>query len=61
MECDSKANTLKPYLDCIQTTLRATLVLQNFPSESVERHNKPEIEIQWDASLSFHPDRPRYR
>lgn len=46
MGCDSKANTLKPYLDCIQTTLRATLVLQNFPSESVERHNKPEVEIQ---------------
>ncbi|KNB43443.1 actin-like protein [Blastocystis sp. subtype 4] len=40
------ANTLKPYLDCIQTTLRSTLILQNFPSESVERHNKPEIEIQ---------------
>ncbi|KAK8816332.1 Actin-related protein 2/3 complex, subunit 4 [Blastocystis sp. ATCC 50177/Nand II] len=38
------ANTLKPYLDCIETTLRATLVLQNFPSESVERHNKPEVE-----------------
>ena len=46
VKCDSKANTLKPYLDCIQTTLRSTLVLQNFPSESVERHNKPEIEIQ---------------
>ena len=33
-------------MDCVQTTLRAALVLQNFPSETVERHNKPEIEIQ---------------
>ena len=49
------ANTLKPYLDCIQTTLRATLVLQNFPSESVERHNKPEVEYSSSKISTMKP------
>jgi len=40
------ANTLKPYLDCIRATLNAALCLRNFPSQLVERHNKPEVETR---------------
>ena len=37
--------SLKPYLDCIRETLHAALCVSNFPSQIVERHNKPEIEV----------------
>lgn len=40
----SQANTLKPYLDAIRSTLTAAICLQNFSSQEVERHNKPEVE-----------------
>ena len=36
---------LKPYLDCIKATLNAALCVENFASQIVERHNKPEIEV----------------
>jgi actin related protein 2/3 complex subunit 4 len=39
------SSTLKPYLNCVRTTLDAALCLRNFPSQTVERHNKPEVEI----------------
>ena len=38
-------SALKPYLDVIRETLNAALCLQNFASQIVERHNKPEIEV----------------
>mmetsp|Transcript_340 Transcript_340/g.1170 ORF Transcript_340/g.1170 Transcript_340/m.1170 type:complete len:173 (+) Transcript_340:64-582(+) len=40
------ANTLKPYLVAIRHTLNAALCLQNFPSQTVERQNRPEVEIR---------------
>mmetsp|Transcript_17136 Transcript_17136/g.15468 ORF Transcript_17136/g.15468 Transcript_17136/m.15468 type:complete len:172 (+) Transcript_17136:50-565(+) len=40
------ANALKSYLDCVNKTLDAALCLRNFPSQNVERHNKPEVEIK---------------
>ena len=36
---------LKPYLDCIKATLQAALCVENFASQIVERHNKPEVEV----------------
>mmetsp|Transcript_8928 Transcript_8928/g.28367 ORF Transcript_8928/g.28367 Transcript_8928/m.28367 type:complete len:212 (+) Transcript_8928:75-710(+) len=36
------AATYKPYLNCVRSTLKAALCLRNFPSQIVERHNKPE-------------------
>lgn len=36
---------LKPYLDCIKATLHSALCIENFASQIVERHNKPEIEV----------------
>lgn len=38
-------SALKPYLDAIKTTLHASLCIENFASQIVERHNKPEIEV----------------
>lgn len=43
-----QANTLRPYLNAIRGTLDAALCLRNFPSQTVERHNKPEVEIRSD-------------
>merc|ERR1719240_1394809 len=36
----------RPYLDTIRHTLSAALCLQNYPSQVVERQNRPEIEFQ---------------
>mmetsp|Transcript_2898 Transcript_2898/g.6741 ORF Transcript_2898/g.6741 Transcript_2898/m.6741 type:complete len:170 (-) Transcript_2898:116-625(-) len=49
------ANTLKPYLDCIRTTLTASMCLRNFPSQIVERHNKPEVEVRGSRELLLQP------
>ncbi|WFD14142.1 Arp complex subunit [Malassezia arunalokei] len=40
------SNTLRPYLECVRSTLTAALTLQNFGSQVVERHNIPEVEAQ---------------
>eukprot|EP00403_Amphidinium_massartii_P034431 CAMPEP_0178437364 /NCGR_PEP_ID=MMETSP0689_2-20121128/34950_1 /TAXON_ID=160604 /ORGANISM="Amphidinium massartii, Strain CS-259" /LENGTH=163 /DNA_ID=CAMNT_0020059555 /DNA_START=76 /DNA_END=563 /DNA_ORIENTATION=+ len=40
------ANTLKPYLSAIRHTLNAALCIRNYPSQTVERQNRPEIEMQ---------------
>ncbi|CAE8672195.1 unnamed protein product [Polarella glacialis] len=40
------AHTLKPYLEVIRHTLNSALCLQNYPSQVVERQNRPEIEFQ---------------
>ena len=40
------SSALRPYLDAIKETLNAALCLQNFASQIVERHNKPEVEIR---------------
>ncbi|KAJ5078783.1 arp2/3 complex 20 kd subunit [Anaeramoeba ignava] len=49
------AATLKPYLDCIRSTLTASLCLQSFSSQEVERHNKPEVESQKSKELICKP------
>ena len=36
---------LAPYLDVIKATLNSALCINNFASQIVERHNKPEIEV----------------
>lgn len=38
--------TLKPYLTAVRHTLSAALCVENFDSQIVERHNKPEVEIK---------------
>ena len=46
---------LKPYLDCIKVTLNAALCVENFASQIVERHNKPEIEVGTSHELLLNP------
>ncbi|KAK3587555.1 hypothetical protein CHS0354_004844 [Potamilus streckersoni] len=47
--------TLKPYLNAIRATLQATMCLQNFDSQLVERHNKPEVEVKGSKELLLTP------
>uniref|UniRef100_A0A7S1C620 Actin-related protein 2/3 complex subunit 4 n=1 Tax=Bicosoecida sp. CB-2014 TaxID=1486930 RepID=A0A7S1C620_9STRA len=49
------ANSLRPYLTCIRHTLDAALCLRNFPSQTVERHNKPEVEMKGSKELLLNP------
>lgn len=42
--------TLAPYLNTVRATLTAAMCLQNFGSQDVERHNKPEIEALYVPS-----------
>ena len=49
------ANTLRPYLNSIKETLSGALCIRNFPSQNVERHNKPEVEIQQNRELVLEP------
>ncbi|CAH8571659.1 unnamed protein product [Dicrocoelium dendriticum] len=46
---------LKPYLAAVKHTLHAALCIQNFPSQVVERHNKPEVEVKTSKELLLHP------
>ncbi|RUS13395.1 actin-related protein ARPC3 [Endogone sp. FLAS-F59071] len=47
------SNTLRPYLTAVRSTLTAALCLENFPSQVVERHNKPEIEARYASNIPF--------
>jgi actin related protein 2/3 complex subunit 4 len=40
------ANTLRPYLNAVRSSLTAAMCLENFSSQVVERHNKPEVEAR---------------
>eukprot|EP01132_Coremiostelium_polycephalum_P002236 gene2236-2758_t len=44
-----------PYLNCIRSTLTAAMCLQNFGSQIVERHNKPEVEVKTSRELVLNP------
>ncbi|TNN18518.1 Actin-related protein 2/3 complex subunit 4 isoform 1 [Schistosoma japonicum] len=46
---------LKPYLNAIRHTLNAALCVQNFSSQVVERHNKPEVEVRTSKELLLNP------
>ena len=49
------ANTLRPYVECVRSTLRAALCLQAFPCQQVERQSKPEVEAQAHPELLRRP------
>ena len=42
-------------MDAIQKTLTAAICIRNFPSQSVERHNKPEVEVRLNKELLLNP------
>ena len=43
------------YLQSIRDTLTAVVCLQNFASQRIERHNKPEVEVRFDKELLLNP------
>lgn len=49
------AATLKPYLNAVRSTLTAAMCLENFHSQVVERHNKPEVEVRSSKELLLTP------
>ncbi|CDR99122.1 probable ARP2/3 complex 20 kDa subunit [Sporisorium scitamineum] len=49
------SNTLRPYLSCVRSTLTAALTLDNFASQTVERHNVPEIEASSSLEVLLTP------
>ena len=49
------AATLRPYLSAVRATLTASMCLENFDSQVVERHNKPEVEVRSSKELLLSP------
>ncbi|XP_071960951.1 actin-related protein 2/3 complex subunit 4 [Antedon mediterranea] len=47
--------TLRPYLNAVRSTLTAAMCLENFSSQHVERHNKPEVEVRSSKELLLQP------
>lgn len=50
-----QSGTLKPYLTAVRRTLTAAMCLENFSSQIVERHNKPEVEVRASKELLLTP------
>ena len=48
-------SALGQYLSAVRSTLNTALCLRNFPSEKVERHNKPEVEYKDSKELLMNP------
>ena len=49
------SNSLRPYLQCVRSTLTASMTLDNFASQVVERHNKPEVEAATSKEVLLTP------
>ena len=47
--------SLQPYLAAVRSTLTAALCLENFASQHVERHNKPQIEERISKEVLLTP------
>ena len=46
---------MKPFLLAVKRTLQAAMCLENFSSQKVERHNKPQIEVRESAEMLLNP------
>ncbi|XP_078488228.1 ar20 protein [Ciona intestinalis] len=49
------STTLRPYLNAVRATLNASMCLENFNSQVVERHVKPEVEVKTSKELLLTP------
>lgn len=50
-----QSQSLRPYLQCVRSSLTAALCLSNFASQTSERHNVPEIEAQSSPEVLLNP------
>lgn len=48
-------SSLEKYLSTVKSSLQCALCLRNFPSQSVEKHNKPEVEVRGNRELLMSP------
>ncbi len=46
---------MKPYLLAVKRTLLAAVCLENFDSQRIERHNKPEVEERSSEEVILNP------
>lgn len=51
----SQSQSLRPYLQCVRSSLTAALSLSNFASQTAERHNVPEIEAASSPEVLLNP------
>ncbi|KAG9104378.1 hypothetical protein FRC06_003185 [Ceratobasidium sp. 370] len=49
------SHALRPYLAAVRATLTAAMTLENFSSQVVERHNKPEVEVGTSLEVLLNP------
>lgn len=50
-----QSQSLRPYLQCVRSSLTAALAVSNFASQTSERHNVPEVEAQTSPELLLNP------
>jgi actin related protein 2/3 complex subunit 4 len=50
-----QSQSLRPYLQCVRSSLTAGLSLSNFASQTSERHNVPEIEAASSPEVLLNP------
>ena len=50
-----QSQSLRPYLQCVRSSLTAALAISNFASQTSERHNVPEIECASAPELLLNP------
>ena len=50
-----QSQSLRPYLQCVRSSLTAALSLANFASQTSERHNVPEIEAKSSPEVLLNP------
>ena len=48
--------SLKPYLSAVRHSLQAAMCLEDFYSQRVERHNKPEVEVSVRGRKQLSPN-----
>lgn len=51
----SQSQSLRPYLQCVRSTLTAAIAVSNFASQTSERHNVPEVEARSSPELLLNP------
>lgn len=50
-----QSQSLRPYLQCVRSSVTAALCLSNFASQTTERHNVPEVEAQTSPEVLLNP------
>src|SRR5271156_3193897 len=51
----TQSQSLRPYLQCVRSSLTAALSLSNFASQTAERHNVPEVEAASSPEVLLNP------